>query len=287
MVHANSTQQSKLLRNPKRLQLFLGNYVCFNLLFQAEAALKKTAYKKSATDVSLVFIRLFEMSKAIGRYETTQNKLHHRGEQKLTAEPYTIQKDKELIAQCLSSNQEAWSQIYRRLYRTVHFIIHWNKWGFSQDQAEEIMQDTFTSLITSLKAFNFECSLETYVANIAERNCIAELRRISALKRAAQRHSISMHATDDMGALKRVLTDSNPSLLEELQQSEAVELLKEVLNSIGDKCRIILNLKYYDNYSYEDMAWHLKIPRGTVASRLKRCLLELRDLYTKHSGEYL
>jgi len=289
MVHANSTKQSKFLKNPILLRMFLDNCVYFNLVFRAESALNKTAYEGSATDVSLVciVIRLFEMSKVIGRYETTRKKFHYRGEQRLTAEPHTRQKDNELVSQCLSSNQEAWSQLYRRLYRTVNFITHWNKWGFSLDKAEEIMQDTFTGLITSLREFKFDCSLETYVANIAERNCIAELRRICALKRDAERNCISMDATDDEGVLKRVLADSKPSSLDDIQKSETVELLKEALNCLGDKCRIILYFKYYENYSYEDIAGRLNIPRNTVASRLKRCLLELRDLYTQHSGESL
>jgi RNA polymerase sigma-70 factor (ECF subfamily) len=212
---------------------------------------------------------------------------HFRGELTLPAEHYTRQQDKELVAQCLSGSQEAWSTLYRRLYRSVNFIAHWHKWGFSQDQAEEILQETFTGLITSLKAFNFDCSLETFATNIAERRCIYELRRISALKREASKDCISMHETNDEGELKMELVDNKPSTVEELQRSEVAELLKSALNSIGDKCRQILRLKYYESYEYDEIAALLRIPLGTVASRLKRCLVELKDIYTQYNGESL
>jgi RNA polymerase sigma-70 factor (ECF subfamily) len=274
---------------PPRLRILLVGYICFSLLFQAGTAVHKASIRGSWADRSLVFILNMPLAMpwVIGRHKIINYKPYYGGERGLTAENYSIQQDKELVARCLSGNQEAWSHLYRRLYRTANFITHWNKWGFSQDQAEEIMQETFTGLITSLKAFKFDCSLETFVSNIAERKCISELRRITALKREAERNPISMHATNDEGELKMVLEDNKPSSVDELQRSEVAEVLKAALISIGDKCRRILQLKYYENFSYDDIAGLLNIPRGTVASRLKRCLLELRDLYTKLGGESL
>ena len=48
------------------------------------------------------------------------------------------QDDKELIKRCISSDEAAWSALYRRVYKTVHYIAHWHKWNFSPDMVDII-----------------------------------------------------------------------------------------------------------------------------------------------------
>ena len=119
----------------------------------------------------------------------------------------SIQDDQKLISQCLSGDEAAWSSLYRRLYKTVHFITHWHKWNFTADQADEIMQDVFLGIVSSLKTFQFECSLETFASNIAKNKCISEIRRISAFKREGAGESLSADETDADGEARMVVAD--------------------------------------------------------------------------------
>jgi RNA polymerase sigma-70 factor (ECF subfamily) len=197
----------------------------------------------------------------------------------------SLREDKELVSQCLSGSEEAWLQLYRRTYNTIQFVTHWKKWHFSNEEAEEIMQDVFMSLITSLRTFNFGCSMETFASNIAKNRCISEIRRITAAKREGDKDSISIYDTDEEGVPRVTLEDTQSSFEDTLQKDETRILLESALNSIGEKCREIINLKYYENRSYDEIVSLLNIPMGTMASRLKRCLLELRRICEKHKGD--
>jgi RNA polymerase sigma-70 factor (ECF subfamily) len=197
-----------------------------------------------------------------------------------------IQDDQKLISRCLSGEEAAWSSLYRRLYKTVHFITHWHKWNFTADQADEIMQDVFLGIVSSLKTFQFECSLETFASNIAKNKCISEIRRITALKREGEQESLSIDETDDDGEARIVVRDSVSPFSHIVESAETGQMLQQALDGLDEKCRTIIQLKYYDDYSYEDIAALSNIPLGTVASRLKRCLLELKKLCAKQSGGY-
>jgi RNA polymerase sigma-70 factor, ECF subfamily len=194
------------------------------------------------------------------------------------------QQDRELVASCLSGSEEAWTHLYRSLYKTIHFITHWHKWDFSLEQSKEITQDIFATLITSLKTFKFDCSLETFAANIAQNKCISELRKITALKRKTDKQSISMYEADADGVGRVILKDTKPTVEKDLQREETEHKLKEALSALGEKCRTILCLRYYEDCSYEAIAHRLSLSIGTVASRIKRCLIELRTLYEKCGG---
>jgi RNA polymerase sigma-70 factor (ECF subfamily) len=196
----------------------------------------------------------------------------------------SLSDDQELTSRCLSGDEASWSSLYRRLYKTVHFITHWHKWNFSPDQADEIMQDVFLGIVSSLKTFQFECSLETFASNIAKNKCISEIRRLSALKREGAAESLSADEADADGDARLVLADPKPSFSAILESAETSHMMKSALDELDEQCRTIVRLKYYDDYSYEDIAALSHLPLGTVASRLKRCLLELKRICKKYSG---
>jgi len=199
-------------------------------------------------------------------------------------EEQALQDDRLLIARCLSGQQDAWSDLYRRLYKPVHFITHWHKWNFTPEQAEEVMQEVFLSLVSSLKTFNCDCTLETFASNIAKNRCISEIRRVSALKRDGDKGCLSTDAMDSDGNHIVALADSSTPLTQQIDRNDIEAMMQAALDAIDEKCRTIIRLKYYDDYSYEDIAALSNLPLGTVASRLKRCLLELRKLCLKHTG---
>lgn len=199
----------------------------------------------------------------------------------------SVQDDKRLVSQCLAGSESAWTVLYQRIYRHVYFITHWKKWHFSFEEAEELKQDVFMSLVTSLKAFKFDCSLETYAANIARKRCITELRKITAAKRESAQESISIYETDEDNRPRVILEDKQSSFADRLVAAEKREQLQAVLNMIGERCREIIRLKYYENRSYDEIVLILSLPLGTVASRLKRCLLDLRSLIEKNKGDLL
>jgi len=231
-----------------------------------------------------LFITLLAVSnqgKAPGSLLDPAVKTIHRGMH------LSVHDDKKLVSQCLAGSESAWNAVHQRIYRNVHFITHWKKWHFTHEEAEELKQDVFMSLITSLKAFNFDCSLETYASHIARKRCITELRKKTAAKRETEQDLISIYGTDEDKRPLVILEDKQSSFEDKLIAAETGAQLQSLLDRLGERCRAIIRLKYYENRSYDEIGEILRAPLGTVASRLKRCLLELRSLIDKNRGDLL
>jgi RNA polymerase sigma-70 factor (ECF subfamily) len=187
-------------------------------------------------------------------------------------------KERQLVAQCLCGCQSSWRQLYVRIEKTVSYIVRWRQWGLNQAQMEETVQEVLNSFISSLETFDFNCSLETFASTITKNKCVSEIRKQSAAKRAGERFAVSVHGYDSVAAPG----ETNERRLLLTEEHHQVVL---ALGQLGEKCRTILRMRYYDEYSYKQIGEILNIPAGTVASRLKRSLLQLKKAWEESTEE--
>ncbi|MCP4717234.1 MAG: sigma-70 family RNA polymerase sigma factor [Deltaproteobacteria bacterium] len=199
----------------------------------------------------------------------------------------TAATDKELVTKCLAGDEAAWTKLHARLYPSIRYVTHWQKWHFSRDKSEDMIQDVYLGIVTSLKNFHFDCSLETFAVNITKNKCISEIRRLNAVKREGEQESMSLDERDSENMPRVPVPQTQPSFLGELQQQETADLFEKAFQDLGEKCSTIIKLKYFDNRSYDEIVGILRAPMGTVASRLKRCLLELRTICEKFREDLL
>lgn len=80
---------------------------------------------------------------------------------------------------------------------------------------------------------------------------------------------------------KRVEVPDDTAILEQVAQEESNADLEGALAELSPSDREILTLKYLDGCSYNDLAEHLSIPRGTVMSRLFHARRRLRDIMNR------
>jgi len=187
--------------------------------------------------------------------------------------------DQELVAQCLEGCASAWQQLYARAKKTVSYIVRWKQWGFNHHQIEEVGQEALNGLLSALETFDFSCSLETFASTIARNKCVSEIRRQCAAKRAGERCAVPVHGCN--------LADT-PVEKDELRllHAEEQQQLARAFRHLEESSKTILRLRYYDEFSYRQIAEHLQIPAGTVASRLKRSLAHLRKKLVESTDEF-
>ena len=65
---------------------------------------------------------------------------------------------------------------------------------------------------------------------------------------------------------------------------DSLELMNS-LQQLSGECRDIIKKRYYDDLSYKEICDELGLPLGTVCSRLKRCLLRLKEIYVEKYGK--
>ncbi len=165
----------------------------------------------------------------------------------------------DLVARCRQGDEAAWRELVGRFSRYVYAIA---VRGFLLDErdAEDVFQDVFTRVYQHLDMLRDDAAVRGWIGQVTRRVCIDHLRAGIPARRELEHESIEPAVEDE--ALAR--------LDETLTVWEAVRRLQE-------QCRDIIDRFYCHDESYKEVSEALGIPTGTVASRLSRCLDELRE----------
>lgn len=182
------------------------------------------------------------------------------------------------MARCNRGDEAAWTSLYKTYRDRVYRITHWRRWRFPPEEADEVMQEVFLALVNSLRSFDFRSSLETFICQVATNKCISALRKRMALRAGGQTGHLSL---DEVEGVVSGAADP-PDLL--LLQKEQQEILEKGLGSLSQACQSIVRFRFVDGFSYQEIATLLRVEEGTVASRLSRCLTELREMCERLSG---
>lgn len=187
--------------------------------------------------------------------------------------------ESELIELCLSGDGTAWEELYRLHYARVRRIIGFKRWGFSNNEVEDGIQEVFLEVVRSLPRFRSEANLTTFISRLAKNRCISHLRKKTALKRGKEELGYVLEegrGGDD--APRALAVEDSPTPEGALLGQQDAKALVDAMEQLGPDCQQIVRLRYFHQQSYNEICALLELPLGTVCSRLKRCLLKLRAL---------
>lgn len=188
----------------------------------------------------------------------------------------------DLIHDCLAGDQPAWEEMYRRLHQPVRRIVAWRKWCFTPSEVEDVVQDVFLELVRILASFRRESSLMTFVTRLSKNKCVSHLRRKTALKRGKEVLGVSLEERRGDDETRVVLAiDPEPLADEVVVQREEVSQMLACLDTLSTECRQVIQARYFQDKSYDEICRELGLPLGTLCSRLKRCLDRLRGMFER------
>jgi RNA polymerase sigma-70 factor (ECF subfamily) len=177
--------------------------------------------------------------------------------------------DAELIERCLRGEDSAWEQIIVRFRRKVFHIAY--KFTGKHDKAEDLSQEIFMKVFKSLEKFNRDADFSTWLSSVARNYCIDHYR---ASKREREVLVEDMVAFDLAPA-----SSGNPQRA--LEEGDRRTLLRRGLDRLPPKLREAVVLRDLHGLSYQEMAEKLRLPEGTVKSRINRGREELARLLQK------
>ena len=165
--------------------------------------------------------------------------------------------------------QKNYKELFSR-YQKKLFIYLFHLVG-NRDEAEDILQNVFSKMYKNIDAFDTSRKFSSWIYRIAHNEAI------NFLKRKGKRYSVSW---DDITTSKDKLdTASNDEIPEE--RWEHLEIVREIdkaLKKLPQKYQQVLKLRYFQEYSYEDIGKMLGKPVntiGTLINRAKKKLLEV------------
>jgi len=170
----------------------------------------------------------------------------------------------QVIQRCLDGDQAAWETIVRTHWRRVFNIAY--KFVGRHDQAEDLTQDVFLKLYKSLDTFDRRANFQTWLISVSRNLCIDHYRSV-------RKERETMNRDVDPADLSPVSTTRSPHAV--LEQRDRVELLRLALDTLAPTLRTAVMLRDIQELSYQEIADRLRLPEGTVKSRINRGRTEL------------
>jgi RNA polymerase sigma-70 factor (ECF subfamily) len=170
----------------------------------------------------------------------------------------------ELIERCLQGDQQAWEAIVRQHWRKVFNVAY--KFVGKHDEAEDLTQDIFLKIFKSLETFDRRANFQTWLISVSRNLCIDHYRSVRK-----ERETIDRDV--DPGDLSPASHEVSPYAA--LEQRDRVVLLKDALEQLPETLRTAVLLRDIQELSYQEIATRLRLPEGTVKSRINRGRSEL------------
>ena len=170
----------------------------------------------------------------------------------------------DIIERCLDGDQSAWDEIVRLHRRRVFNIAY--KFVGRHDLAEDLTQDVFLKLFKSLDTFDRRANFQTWLISVSRNLCIDHYRSVRK-----ERESIAR----DVDPADLAPVAPGRSAQAELELRDRVALLRIALDTLAPALRTAVMLRDIQELTYQEIADRLKLPEGTVKSRIKRGRTEL------------
>jgi RNA polymerase sigma-70 factor, ECF subfamily len=170
----------------------------------------------------------------------------------------------EIIERCLNGDQTAWESIVR-LYRRKVFNVAYKFVG-RHDQAEDLTQDVFLKLYKSLDTFDRRANFQTWLISVSRNLCIDHYR-------AVRKERETINRDVDPANFAPAAPDARADAL--LEQRDRVKLLRLALDKLAPTLRTAVMLRDIQELTYQEIADRLRLPEGTVKSRINRGRTEL------------
>ena len=169
-----------------------------------------------------------------------------------------------LIERCLKGDQVAWDEIVRTHWRKVFNLAY--KFVGRHDEAEDLTQDIFLKIFKALHTFDRRANFQTWLISISRNLCIDHYRSV-------RKERETMARDIDPSTLMPVSRERSP--YGTLEQIDLRKRIREALAELPATLREAVVLRDLQEFSYQEIADKLRLPEGTVKSRINRGRLEL------------
>lgn len=174
--------------------------------------------------------------------------------------------DNVLIGRCLddgADREEAWEEVVRRYRRRVFGIAY--KFTGRYEESQDLTQEIFLRVFRSLAKFDSNAHFGTWLYSVSRNHCIDHYRSGRRERELIVRSEVSLEEY----ASKRF----DPHRYLEVRDKR--EQLASALQALPEKLREAVVLRDIDGLTYQEIVERLRLPAGTVKSRINRGRLEL------------
>ena len=183
------------------------------------------------------------------------------------------QDDLILVEQAKMGNEKAFSSLLNRYRDSIYFMLL--KMVNNTSDAEDLTIEAFGKAFRFIDSFTPEYAFSTWLFRIATNNCIDFIR-----KKQLSPPPIDQ-AQEDIDNMTVNIQSDLPDPEERLINAQETAVLREIVSQLKPRYRKLIELRYFKEYSYEEIAAEMNLPIGTVKARLFRAKSLLFNIFAK------
>ncbi|NLW34483.1 MAG: sigma-70 family RNA polymerase sigma factor [Syntrophorhabdus aromaticivorans] len=196
--------------------------------------------------------------------------------------PLTKNDDGHFVLLCRKGDADAFEVLVER-YQKRMFNVAYRMTG-DYEEACEVVQEAFLSAYKAIRKFRGEATFATWLTGITMNHAKNRLKQMNARSRY-EGPSIDDPVETETGILNHEVPSPEIPVLEQLEQKEIQAKVQECVNSLDNEYREVLVLRDIQGFSYDEIRDILKIPDGTVKSRLFRAREAMKICLKKVLGD--
>jgi RNA polymerase sigma-70 factor, ECF subfamily len=188
-----------------------------------------------------------------------------------------------LVRRCLAGESVAWEEIVRLYNRRIYNLCY--RFTNSPDNAEDLTQEVFIRVYRTLATYDIEKgAFTTWLATLT-RNLLVDHFRRTRQDRVTDSIDASVTEERDSPAVSDRLRDPGPSPADHLASQETQKLVRRALAKLSPDLREAVILRDLQDMDYKEIAQVLRVPEGTVKSRINRGRMELARLLSRNKRQ--
>lgn len=176
--------------------------------------------------------------------------------------------DAQLVRRCLAGDEAAWEEIVRQYSRRIYSLAY--RFVGHHEAAEDLTQEVFLRLYRTLDQYDPKAgNLSNWLMRVARNLIIDDWRK---------RGRTPTEASDDLTSHEYHLRGRVESPQRLVERRELSEQIQAAIDKLSPDLRTCIILRDLEELSYQEIVDLLKIPEGTVKSRINRGRIELAKI---------
>jgi RNA polymerase sigma factor (sigma-70 family) len=178
-----------------------------------------------------------------------------------------------LVEEAKKGNEKAFASLMNRYRDSIYYMLL--KMVNNPSDAEDLTIEAFGKAFRNIDTYEPRFAFSTWLFMIATNNCIDFIRK-------KQSSPIPFDQLQEgMDSITVNIQSDLPDPEEALINDQKIAILRKIVNQLKSPYREIIELRYYKEYSYEEISNELNIPIGTVKAQLYRAKTLLYNIFVK------
>ena len=174
------------------------------------------------------------------------------------------QQDLNLVESARNGNQQAYAQLLGKYRDAIYFMLL--KMVNNPVDAEDLTIEAFGKAFKNLNQYTPNFAFSTWLFKIASNNCIDFIRKQRSNTVSLDQSMDEEEHLSPSSLIQSDTLDPEASMINE----QKIKLMRDVVTKLKPRYRSLIELRYFSEYSYEEIAHELELPIGTVKAQLFR-----------------